>query len=301
LTETVTETGGEGRVPLLLVLSIVTLLTVVGAVLWVAATGPDEARPGSDGREIRLYDFGNSTKISGLARRGHDVIIVKGPATKRRLEKARGLNPAIRLVNYEQAFALNDEEADYARTRGWLAATCGGQEISPQNIPRATLLDATIPDALEWRTDLVAEETMAFGYDFNYLDTLRSYFPHDFYDGLPCNVSDAAWLDASIATIDLVQEKTGKEVIANGRGMQSGLQYFGNRQRVDKLIDTADAVQVEHFGRFRTELDRDMAFVEAISAAGKDAYVMCRRPGDACRAILGEVAGRGWVYLSVHR
>ena len=94
--------------------------------------------------------------------------------------------------------------------------------------------------------------------------------------------------------------------LAKKRGMpQLGTLGAGNHfleiQRVDKIIDTADAVQVEHFGRFRTELDRDLAFVEAISAAGKDAYVKCRRSGDACRAILGEVASRGWVYLSVLR
>jgi hypothetical protein len=285
---------------LVFILSVVALLTLVGSLIWAVRIDEGPA-VSSLALELHHYDTANHDQLSGPARRGHDVIIVKGLATKKELERPRSLNPSVKLVNYEQAFALNNDEAEHARARGWLATTCSGQEISPQNFPRATLLDATIVAAREWRTDLVARETLTLDYDSSYLDTLRSYFPADFYDGLPCKVSDEAWLKASIDTIDLVQEKTGRAVIANGRGMQNGLQYFGNRDEVDRLMATADAVQVEHFGRFRNELDRDVAFVEAIRTAGKDPYVKCRRPGAACRDALVEIASRGPVYLSVAR
>jgi hypothetical protein len=288
---------------LLITLSVVALVTLTGMLVWtsVADHEPVRKRRLVGFKGLRPYELANYRDLTRLARKQAEVVIVKGDATASQVEEARRLDPHIKLVNYEQAFALNKDEAEVARAKGWLAETCDGREISPRNVPRATLMDATIPAAREWRTGLMAKETRKLGYDSNYLDTLRSYFPPEFYDGIPCKVSDEAWLKASIDMVRRIRQKTGKEVIANGRGMQNGLQYVHNREAVDQLVATADAVQVEHFGRFHSEIGRDVKLVKAILEAGKEPYVKCRRHGEACRRILSEIAGTGPIYVSVHR
>ena len=288
---------------LLITLSVVALVTLTSMLVWtsVADHEPVPKRPLVGFKGLRLYELANYRELRRLARKQAEVVIVKGDASASQVEEARTLDPHIKLVNYEQAFALNKDEAELARAKGWLAATCDGREISPRNVPRATLMDATIPAAREWRTNLMARETRRLGYDYNYLDTLRSYFPADFYDGIPCKVSDEAWLKASIDMVKRIRQKTGKAVIANGRGMQNGLQYVHNREAVDQLVAIADAVQVEHFGRFHSEIGRDVKLVKAILEAGKEPYVKCRRHGEACRRILSEIPGTGPIYVSVHR
>jgi hypothetical protein len=299
---TMLEAGG-GALRLLITLSVVALVTLTGMLVWSSVSNHEPVRKrrlvGLKG--LRPYELANYRDLTRLARKQAEVIIVKGNATASQLEDARVLDPHVKLVNYEQAFALNKDEAEVARAQGWLAKTCDGREISPRKVSRATLMDATIRAAREWRAQLMAKETRRLGYDLNYLDTLRSYFPADFYDGIPCKVSGEAWLKASIDMVKLVQQKTGKEVIANGRGMQNGLQYVRNREAVDRLVATADAVQVEHFGRFHSEIGRDLKLVKAILEAGKEPYVKCRRHRQACRTILSELPGGGPIYVSIHR
>jgi len=195
---------------------------------------------------------------------------------------AKAVPSGVRAINYEQSFALNDTEAAYARSRGWLAKTCGGSEIRPANIRAVTLLDATNAAALEWRAATIADETNGQGYDGTYLDTLRAYHPDGFYDGTPCGITDAKWLTASVNLVTLVKAKTGgKMVIANGAGMGSGRKYFATNGAADPIIAAADAVHIEHFAR-RADSTEDVGFIDAVTAQGKLAFAKCDNDASTC-------------------
>jgi hypothetical protein len=198
---------------------------------------------------------------------------------------AKVVPSGVRAINYEQSFALNDTEAAYARSRGWLAKTCGGSEIHPANIRGVTLLDVTNAAALEWRAATIAGETNGKGYDGTYLDTLRAYHPDGFYDGTPCGITDAKWLTASVNLVTLVKARTGgKLVIANGAGMGSGRKYFATNRAADPIIAAADAVQIEHFAR-RADSSADVAFIDAVTGQGKLAFAKCDNQPDACTSL----------------
>ncbi|MBA2274794.1 MAG: hypothetical protein H0W21_12985 [Actinobacteria bacterium] len=273
------------------------VLVVVGAALFLRT---DDKVETATPRQIRGYEFVGRGQLMGAVRRENEALIIRGEVSTARFEGLRRANPGLRFVNYEQAFALNVSEAGYARDRGWLATTCDGKEIHPANIPNVTLLDATIRTSLVWRTDLIASETRR-GYDLNYLDTLRSFFPPNFYDELPCDVSDIEWLDASLETVELVRSKSGKPVIVNGSGLGSGRSYLEHKEEADRLVASADGVQIEHFLRSPNEEDEDIDLVEAINAAGKDAYVKCARSREACRSAFAKAGSLQRNYLHIRR
>jgi hypothetical protein len=239
------------------------------------------------------YDLKSSTALdrSATLRRQvaerFDTVVVKGVARTSTLAEMRAANPAIQLINYDQSFALNGTEAAYARSQGWLATTCGGSEIHPQDIPSATLLDATDAQALEWRSSVIADETIALSYDGVYLDTLGSHYNESFYDGTPCGISDAQWRDASIGFVNLVKSKTGEFVIMNGAGFQSGKDYYNHKSDADMLMaSNGDAVHIEHFNRGANqsisqwrpegEWEKDTRFLQAIGSANKEAFALTK-------------------------
>jgi hypothetical protein len=190
-----------------------------------------------------------------------------------------------RTINYEQAFALNDKEASYARSRGWLAKTCSGQEISPGNIPGVKLLDARIPAALDWRAGMIAAETLQKKRDGSYLDTLRSYWPDSFYNGTPCNNSDEAWNKASVNLVQAVRAKTGgRFVIANGAGLGSGKAYFGNQAAADKIINVAQGIQIEQWMRNTKNADLDKRLMQAMISKGKMVFAKCKSAMTTCQS-----------------
>jgi len=266
----------------LVAIGIVALALAVAVVIGNRPTTEPPA-VGNDAEPVNEYQFASAKELKRAGRRGYDIVVVKGRPRTAELGELRSSHSEPLLVNYEQAFALNAEEAEYARSKGWLAETCAGNEIHPENIPDVTLLDATVGDALEWRTDLIAGDTAEGFYASTYLDTLRAFFPDDFYDGIPCGLSHEDWLQASMDTVELVQRKTGKAVIANGSGLQTGKNYFDHKAEADELMALADGVQIEHFLRSRSSMEQDLGFIAAINDAGKDAYVKCARARDACR------------------
>ena len=284
-----------------LVIALLLLWVVPAACIFGGGDARRTRQSGESTRRVSSYRFANAQQLSAAARGSEEILIVKGRANPAMLKKLKDMRPRVRVVNYEQAFALNAREAEYARNKGWLAQTCQGREISPRRIPEVTLLDGTVAAARDWRTDLIAAETIRNGYDFNYLDTLRAIFPKDFYDGLPCDRSDAEWLSASIATVGLVREKTGRPVIANGSGLQSGRNYSRYRPQGDRLIAAADAVQIEHFLRSPENREEDLALVRTINEAGKDVYAKCVAPPQSCRSTLADVEYERKNYLNVSR
>jgi hypothetical protein len=237
---------------------------------------------------VRYYSFVDSQALRAAAGRGYSTAIVKGAA---RAEDVAALKASgVTVINYEQAFALNDREAAEARQLGLLAETCSGGEISPKNHPTMTLLDATNPRAIEWRAGAIAAETNDLGYDGTYLDTLRSVFTPDFYDALPCNAQDEAWLQGSISLVTQVEANTGGGdgyVIENGRGLQSGNNYVKYQAAADQLIAVGDAVQLEQFGR--KYVDRDLAFVHVLQAQGKDVFAKCKASAAVCERAFAQV------------
>lgn len=228
-----------------------------------------------------------STTLRRQVAERFDTVVVKGVARTSTLTEMRAANPSIQLINYEQSFALNNTEATYARSQGWLATTCEGSEIHPRDIPSATLLDATNAQALEWRSSAIADETAALSYDGVYLDTLGSHYNESFYDGTPCGISDGQWRDASIGFVNLVKSKTGGFVIMNGAGFQTGKDYYNHKSDADMLMASdGDAVHIEHFNRGANqsisqwrpegEWEKDIRFLQAIGSANKEAFAFTK-------------------------
>jgi hypothetical protein len=258
------------------------LLSVSAATVLVAST-PAPTPTSTDSvtastGDVKRYWIGGGRAPAGIPNLAYVV------------QKGANLVPSgPQAINYEQAFALNDAEASYARARGWLARTCGGAEIHPANIPSVTLLDPTNASARAWRAGEIARLTNERGYRGTYLDTLRSYHPEGFYDGVPCNITDAQWLAASVDMVTTVKAKTGKLVIANGAGMGSGRKYFTSNRAADPIIAAADAVQIEHFARGRY-LEDDVRFVDELTSRGKLAFAKCDSTATTCTSAFTKAA-----------
>ncbi len=221
--------------------------------------------------EIQTYDIGLSH-----ASAGSDAFISKGGAVP-------GSGYTGKVINYEQAFALNSNQASYASSRGWLATTCDGQEISPQNIPDVKLLDARIAAARDWRAGEIAAETTSKRAQGTYLDTLRAFWPDGFYDGTPCNNSDAAWNTASVELVKAVKAKTGGFVIANGAGLGSGNKYIQNQAESDKIINVSDGVQIEQWMSNPENADADKRFMQMMIGRGKMVFAKCKSALTTCQ------------------
>lgn len=249
---------------------------------------------------INTYAFVEGPTLNDASVQGHSVVIVKGSTNASALNGLRQAHPQLRFVNYEQAFALNQTEAAYGRERGWLAITCNGREIHPKNNLQMTLMDGTIPQARDWRTQLVGDETNTNGYDGSYLDTLGSYFNRDFYTGRPCGLTNQQWREASIATVDLVQAKTGRFVIENGFGLGSSPAYEQHKGDSNMLIAAGDAVQVEQFLRVNGREDADVALIVSINVQGKGVYAKCKTASETqCRSAFARAGNVDRNYLSL--
>lgn len=245
---------------------------------------------------IPSYVFVNSKELATVTP-DTSVAIVKGPLGGDLLQAREMTAFLASLVNYEQSAALNnDTEAVEAESRGYLAKTCSGDVIHPRNIPQATLMDLTNPEAVAWRAAMVSDETTT-GYDQTYLDTLGAFYADSFYTGHPCvdgvPITNTQWRDGSIALITAVRDLTGKPVIANGRGLGASGGYFKNQADADMLIAAADAVQIEQFARSTKSdrLARDIAYLEVLAAKGKTAYAKCKSTLATCEATFAAGAG----------
>jgi hypothetical protein len=231
--------------------------------------------PAPDSRWQGRYWIGQGTMPSDLS--GYDYVVDKGASDVDRIHAA-----GARAINHEPGFALNSEEAAYARSRGWLALTCDGREIHPVNISKVVLMDATIPAAVQWRTDIFAEQTVSGGFDASLIDTLRAIFPQDHYDGVPCNLNESAWVDASVATVDQLQAKTGLPVFANGRGLGNAKWYYSAKGNADRIINAADGIQIEQFAR--NDPAADAAYLKLLGSRGKYAFAKCHGTVTDCQA-----------------
>jgi hypothetical protein len=192
-----------------------------------------------------------------------------------------------KVINYEQSFALNSNEAAVARSKGWLAHTCTGAEIHPGSIKSMTLLDGTIPAAVDWRSSGIAAETNSKPVVGTYLDTMRAIFNPSFYDGAPCTYTEAAWRTGSVDLVNQVRSKTGgKMVIANGAGMASGSAYLKSQSAIDDFLARAhpEAVHMEHFAKTSKNADKDAAFMKTLAAKGIIAFAKCDGVTTLCQS-----------------
>jgi hypothetical protein len=202
-----------------------------------------------------------------------------------------------KVINYEQSFALNTAEASFARSNGWLALTCTGQEIHPKRIPGVVLMNALDPGARAWRATAIAGETNAKGADGTYLDTLRAFFPESFYDGVPCDgltsaERDEAWRAASVEMILLVKASTPDRsyVVANGAGLGTGAAYLANEAAAQTIVEAADAAQMEHYLRSSRRKVQDNGVIARWNALNADAWALCSTASDAtCKSAFADV------------
>jgi hypothetical protein len=151
---------------------------------------------------------------------------------------------------YRRGTAVSAGDLDTTHPE-WLARDRAGQVITSN--ASGQVIDITQPAVRAWLTDGVARDVEAGGYDGVYLDVLGSFFSSRFYSGRPVingePLKDSAWRDASVALIKEVKTATGKPVIANGFGLQSGKNYEDHKADSDLLIDAADGIQIEQFVR----------------------------------------------------
>jgi hypothetical protein len=192
-----------------------------------------------------------------------------------------------KLINYEQAFALNSNEASVARSKGWLAHTCTGKEIHPGNIPGVTLLNGELLAAVDWRSSMIAAETNDLPEAGTYLDTLRPYLNPSFYDGAPCDYTDAGWRTGSVELVNQVRSKTGgRMIIANGAGMGTGRSYFKAQFAVDDFLSRAkpEAVQIEHFARSSKGAPDDGNFMKVLEGKGIVPFAKCQGTTSVCQS-----------------
>jgi len=222
----------------------------------------------------------------------YDYVVDKGASDVARIHAS-----GARAVNHEPGFALNSDEAVYARSRGWLAKTCSGAEIHPVNISQVVLMDASIPAAVAWRTDIFAKQTNEGKFDASLIDTLRAAFPADHYDGVPCNLNTLAWVDASVATVDQLQAKTNKPVFANGRGLGNAKWYNSVKANADRIINAADGIQIEQFAR--NDPVADTKYLKMLGDLGKYAFAKCHSTASVCQQAFdaGKTPGRSFLHL----
>ncbi len=248
----------------------------------------------ADTGQYQFWTRGQSLSSSSV------YVIVKGS------QNPDGASTTQRLINYEQSFVLNATEASYARAQGWLALTCAGAEIHPSN-SAGTLIDATDPAALDWRSSAIAAETTATGRYGTYLDTLRPIFPDSFYDGVPCEVEldhaagETAWRGGSIDLVNAVRSKTnGEMVIANGSGMQSGKSYAANQTAVDEFLSLArpEGVQIEQFARNASAVPLDASFMRTLGSRGIITFAKCAGKAKNCRTAFNDGLN-GSAYMTI--
>ena len=152
------------------------------------------------------------------------------------------------------------------------------------------VIDITDPFVRDWLVAGIVRDTKAGGYDGVYLDVLGAFFSARFYSGRPViegsEVTDASWRDACLEVIKAVKVGTGKPVVINGFGFQSGKNYLEHKTDADLLIAAADGVQIEQFvrtGNLATDKFKpaerwreDVDFLHQLGAAGKIALADTR-------------------------
>jgi hypothetical protein len=202
----------------------------------------------------------DATLRRGVARR-YGTVVIHGPTDSATIRTLHDLNPALKILTYEEAAALNEAETSMllANHPQWLARDAHGKLIHPRAIPDKTLGDLTNPRFRAWRSRQVVRE-VSLGADGSYYDTLASFWPATFYTGRPhidgAPVTDAAWRDANVALVNRTRGLTQKPLIANGFGISGGITYHEHQDDSDRLIAAADGVQLENWTRAsRTQVD----------------------------------------------
>lgn len=225
----------------------------------------------------------NSAEFRAELARTYDLITIRGAAGQSpTLEGLRHAeDPQVFL--YRRATAVsNDDAASLDREhQDWLARDTAGEVVRSKT--GNAVIDITNPSVRRWLVDGIAADVQRVGYDGIYLDVVGAFFSERFYSERPtiggAPLSDAAWREASIAVIREVKAATGKPVIANGFGLQSGGNYQAHRADADALIAAADGIQIEHFTRlgkmalsdFRGSQAwaEDVEFLRSVSNQGK--------------------------------
>jgi hypothetical protein len=186
---------------------------------------------------------------------------------------------------YRRGTAVSTEDATMLERDhpGWVAHDRSGAAVTSN--AGGTVIDITNPAVRDWLTAGVAKDVKAGTYDGVYLDVLGSFFSARFYSSRPvingAPLADEAWRDGSIALVKAVKAATGKPVIANGFGLQSGKNYLDHKADSDMLIAAADGIQIEQFVRNgNMALDKYKAAarwredVDLLSSVGKQGKIV---------------------------
>lgn len=261
---------------------------------FAVATPAGAATPSAD--EISLYQHVTaeeleSASVRSMLNENHSLITVRGAREKtddvRKLINEKG---TARIFLYWMGTAISEEAGlELQKSNpGWVAKDSSGDVVLSK--PGNYVLDITKPEVRAWLAKEIKASVSDLGYDGTYLDVLGSFFSQRFYSARPelenGPLTDAAWRDASVALINEVKQATGKPVIANGFGIQSGRNYEDHREDSDRLIKAADGIQIEQFTRTGDmPLNKsknpkawrsDMELLAKISGQGKLALVNTR-------------------------
>lgn len=268
----------------LCILIVVALLALTGTASPASAAQPDPVWVVRGAyAHVESTQLGSNTFTTGLSQ-SYELVTVRGAEGGSPGLTALMSNKAqMRVLLYKRGTAVstNDELKFLAVSPTWLMRDASGNIVRAKT--GAAVIDITNPAVRQWLVSSIAADVPIRGYDGTFLDVLGVYFAPNFYTARPVingsPLLDSAWGDASIALVREVKAATGKPVIANGFGVQSGNDYRDNAPAADRLIAAADGIQIEHFtrvanqaaGTFRTTAawKRDISLLTSANRLGK--------------------------------
>lgn len=191
----------------------------------------------------------DGTFVAGLSQ-SFGLVTVRGAAGgSRGLTTLMQNKGDMRVLLYKRGTAVSDNEEQrlLAEHPTWMLRDAAGLIVRSKG--GAGVIDIRQPEVRRWIVDEIAADVPSRGFDGTFLDVLGSYFAPNFYEPSPADLSDSQWRDASVALIKEVKAATGKPVVVNGFGIQSGRDYEEHKGDSDILIAAADGFQIEHFTR----------------------------------------------------
>lgn len=227
------------------------VLAVLPAVPALAQT-PDLGKTGLY-QHVVAGELDSATARKSLPS-NHELITVRGAGGS--TEAVRALIDSdhnARVFLYRMGTAVSETIGEQLAGEhpDWVTRDASGEVVLSR--PGNYVLDITNPEVRTWLVEAIETSVDEVGYDGVYLDVLGSFFSERFYSARPvmggAPLTDAAWRDASIALINEVRSATGKPVVINGFGLQSGKNYQDHKRDSDMLIEVSDGVQIEHFTR----------------------------------------------------
>jgi hypothetical protein len=304
---------------------------------WVQATftqgTPPPPPPPSDDIMVRYRkdNIGSlsNTQLREIAETTDLVVTMPYSSNVNAMNYLRTINPDIRILAYENVWAVDDRTSDIniARSNGWILKDRFGNEIYARNWQYNKICDVGNQGYRNWLADRIKSHMDNFGFDGIMADNTRAIIDSTYgVSADPINprtgsvFTSTQWRDAMVGNVQTIRGRMGSKIyIGNGLGALTGSLpngFWANEALVAPLIDAVNGMMMEGFIRWenegwRTESNwvKDVDFLEYMSQRGKmsvalvNAYGNLAAPLDQitmyglCSYLLGQ-SGSG-AYFSV--